>query len=246
MRSSSPVIFCASLCASMISSLPAFALDEIYSPNVVAGEISAEYSGSRTFDNRTDKNNAQEHEIAFEYGVNNHWLTAASGGFTKEPQQEVQFDYLELQNRFQFFEQGQYWLDSGLLVAFDKAVHHANANTLEVKLLLQKDIGRFTNTANIGFDQTVGKNAAGGPDYVFLWSTRYRYNELAQPGFEIQSDLGAGAALQHFNQQAHYAGPALYGSLFGPLHYEVAYLFGVSGAATQGAARALLEYEMHF
>ena len=230
----------------VLAGAPAWALDEIYSPNVEPGELSVEYSGSRTFDSHSDKNNVQQHEAVMEYGVNNRWEVEGSIGFEKQPQEDVQVNHIEFENRFQFFEQGQNWVDSGLLVAFDEAIHHADTNSFEVKLLLEKDIGRFTNRANIGFTQEVGPNATGGPDYVLLWNTRYRYDEKLQPGFEIQSDLGADRALQHFGQQDHYIGPALYGRLFGHLKYEAAYLFGVSDASSKSAARALLEYEMHF
>ncbi len=245
MRFATAAIFCTGV-FTVFCSTPSWALDEIYSPNVEQGEVSLEYNGSRTFDNNSAKNDAQEHEIALEYGVNSRWEVEGSAGFTRDPAANVELEDVEVENRVQFFEQGQYWLDSGLLVAFDDATHHGDANNLEVKLLMQKDIGRFTNTANIGFDQAVGKNATGGPDYVFLWSTRYRYSELAQPGFEIQSDLGEGETVQHFSQQQQYVGPALYGRILGNLHYETAYLFGVSEASASGAARILLEYEMHF
>jgi len=241
------IVLCTVLLAAC-SSTSAWALDEIYSPNVEQGEVSLEYNGSRTFDRDSGKNDEQEHELALEYGVNSRWEVEASAGFAKEPDASVELQDYEIENRFQFFEQGANWLDSGLLVAFDDGTRHADSNNLEVKLLLQKDIGRFSNTANIGFDQAVGKNSTGtgGPDYVFLWSTRYRYSELAQPGFEIQSDLGQSQEVQHFSEQQQYVGPALYGRLFGNVHYETAYLFGVTNASAQSAARVLLEYEMHF
>jgi hypothetical protein len=247
MRTVTTTLFCTALFTLACGS-SAWALDEIYSPNAEPKELAVEYAGSRTFDHDSSKNNAQEHEVAVEYGVNNRLEIEGSAGFEKQPEGDVQLNHYEAEGRLQFAEQGKYWLDSGLLVAFDEAAHHADANNLEVKLLLQKDVGRFTSKANIGFDQAVGKNStgAGGPDYVFLWSTRYRYNELAQPGFEIQSDLGQGQELQHFGEQTHYVGPALYGRLFGHLKYETAYLFGVSDASAQSAARVLLEYEMHF
>ncbi|MBU6474801.1 MAG: hypothetical protein KGL10_07200 [Alphaproteobacteria bacterium] len=233
---------CAVFC--LLASTQAFALDYIYSPIAEPGELAVEYSGSRTFDGSSAKNGAQEHELKMEYGFDRLTLEG-SAGFSKEPQGNLHFSDYELESRLQLFQQGRYWLDAGLLAAFQKSVHSTDPNSLEIKLLLQKDVGRFTNIANIGFTQDVGHNAAGGPDYVFLWNTRYRYNEEFQPGIEIQSALGQDAALRRFNAQQHYIGPAVYGRLFGHVQYQAAWLAGVSDSASTSAARLLLEYEMH-
>jgi len=233
-----------SVCASL-APRSAFALDEIYSPNVEYRELSVEYNGSHTFDNDPAKNNAQEHELAVEYGISPRWEVEASAGFERDPQGTSQLNDFEIENRFQFFEQGEMWMDSGMLVAYDHAVHAGDADTLEVKLLLQKDIGRYTSTANIGFEQEVGVNAAGGPDYVFLWNTRYRYSEYFEPGIEIQSDLGSDNELQHWNEQQHYIGPAVYGRIFGNLKYQAGYFAGVGEGSASSAGRILFEYEMH-
>jgi hypothetical protein len=232
----------------LASAMPAFALDEIYSPNTEYRELSLEYNGSRTFDSHSDKNDAQEHEIALEAGVLPRLTLEVSGGFAKDPDDSLNLEDVEIEGRYQFVEQGEYWMDSGLLVAYGFSTLSHEPDTLETKLLLQKDIGKITTTANIGFEQTVGKNSSGtgGPDYVVLLNSRYRYSPEFQPGIEIQSDLGQSSTLHHFDEQEHYIGPAVYGKLFGNLKYQAAWLFGASDAAATSSARALLEYEMHF
>jgi len=231
-----------------VHSHPAYALDEIYSPIAEPGELSLEYNGSRTFDHNSAKNNDQEHEIALEYGIADRIVTEVSGGFAKEPDGALRMEDVELEGRWQFFEQGKYWLDTGMLAAYDFSTQSQTPDSLELKLLLQKDIGRVTSTANIGFDQNMGEYSAhtGGPDYVLLWNTRYRYNEYFEPGIELQSDFGQGHTLGHFSEQEHYIGPAVYGKLFGALKYQAAWLAGMSTASSQSAARLLVEYEMHF
>jgi len=231
-----------------IHSNSAYALDEIYSPIAEPGELSLEYNGSRTFDNQSDKNNAQEHELALEYGMTDRLVTEVSAGFSKEPDGALRMEDGEIEGRWQFFEQGKYWLDSGMLAAYDFSTQGQNPDSLELKLLLQKDIGRITSTANVGFTQNIGEYAThtGGPDYVLLWNTRYRYNPYFEPGIELQSDFGNGQTLNHFSEQEHYIGPAIYGKLFGALKYQAAWLFGTSNASAQSAARLLVEYEMHF
>ncbi len=237
----------AAVAFALVLALPmrsAMALDEIYSPNTEYRELGVEYSGSRTFDDTHEKNAVYGHELALEYGFTPRITGEVSGSFEKEPDESLKMDSGEVEGRFQFFEQGENWVDSGLLVAYGFAAQSHEPDTLEVKLLLEKDIGRFTSKANIGFEQELGNLAVGGPDFVFLWSTRYRYCEQFQPGFEIQSDLGQDRTLGHFNEQEHYVGPAIYGRIFDHLHYEAAYLFGASTASSQGAARLLLEYEI--
>jgi hypothetical protein len=241
--------FIALACAIKIS-----AADEIYSPNTEFREFSLEYNGSRTFDSNPDINGAQDNEFVLEAGITPRLTVEASAAYVKDPGSTLQLAAHEIEGRYQFFDPGEKWLDAGMLIAYEFSALSDTPDSLEVKLLLQKDTGKFTSMANIGFVQNVGQFSehTGGPDYVFLWNTRYRYNVNFQPGMEIQSDLGHGSQLGHFNAQQHFIGPAVYGKLFGPLppgqaiNYQAAYLFGKSDAAARSVARVLLEYEMHF
>lgn len=230
-----------------LTAQPAFALDKIYSPVVNKGEVEIEYSGSHSFDAQHSKDNIQGHELEVEYGVTDYWMPGVSFQYEKQPDETAKITTFELESRFQFFPQGENWLDSGLLLAYGFSnLRHTDADTLEAKLLLQKDIGKFTSLANIGLERQVGDHASGGPGYAVLWNNRYRYSEYFQPGIELQSDLGDNRNLSHFKSQSHYVGPAVYGKIVPGLKYEAAWLAGVSDAASGSAARLLLEYEMFF
>ena len=175
------------------------------------------------------------------------WEIETSGEFSKSPDSSFKMDPFEIENRLQFFESGENWLNSGMLVAYDFSTQSHEADSLEAKLLLQKDISKITTTANIGFTNDVGSYAAsGGPDYVFLENTRYRYNQYFQPGIEIQANLGQDKTIGRFSQQQDYLGPAIYGKLFGRVKYQAGYFAGIDSAAAQSAARMLVEYEFHF
>jgi hypothetical protein len=227
---------------------PVLALDEIYSPNVEYRELSLEYNGSRTVDSHAAKNDIEGHQLTLEAGLTPRWEVETSASFANDtPAGSLKTQDLEIENRVQFFESGENWLDSGVLVAYDFATQGETADFLEIKLLLQKDVGKITTTANVGFTQDIGRYAAaGGPDYVALSNTRYRYSEYFQPGIELQADLGQANQLGHYGRQGDYLGPAIYGRLIGHLKYQVGLFAGISDAAAQTAGRALLEYEFHF
>jgi high-affinity iron transporter len=222
----------------------AWALDKIYSPIVEQGEWELEYSGSRSFDGERAKNNVQSHEIEIGYGFH-HWKPELTGEFEKEPDESLIMSSLAFENVFQFFDQGEKWLDAGLLATYVQSLEHGKApNALEVKLLMEKQDGKFLHRTNIGMEQEIGSKATGGPDLTFQWSSRYRYSPRFEPGFEIQSDLGRSDEISTYSTQEHYIGPAVYGSIVPGLKYEVAYLAGVSNAAANSAVRLLLEYEI--
>lgn len=247
-------VIIATTCIALFCAINDSNADEIYSPNAEYREISLEYNGSRTFDRNPNKNDAQTGEVTLEAGVTRRLVVEVSGEYAKDPGSDLQLIAHEIAGRYQFFESGEQWLDAGMLVAYGSSRQSNTPDGLEIKLLLQKDAGKFTSMANIGFSQNVGRFSehTGGPDYVFLWNTRYRYNMSFQPGIEVQSYLGKGSQLGSFNKQEQYAGPAVYGKFFGSLpqgqaiKYQAAYLFGASDAAARSMARVLIEYEMHF
>jgi hypothetical protein len=237
-----------SLTAAVIymTNTPAFALDKIYSPNVVKGEFEMEYFGTRSFDKDHDKNNIQKHEISVGYGVTDYWQPELYVIFEKNPDESAEVTGYEFENRFQLAQQGQYWVDPGLLLAYTHAQNAGTADELELKLLLEKKTGSVLNRANIGIGQEIGSDAKGGPERSILWSSRYVYNTYFAPGFEVQSNFGKASEANNFKNQEHYAGPAAYGNIARNMKYEAAYLFGVSNAAANSAARLLVEYEIHF
>lgn len=225
---------------------PALAVGKIYSPNVVKGELELEYSASRSFDNDRSKDNAQEHEFELEYGLTDRLVVEFAGELEKESGETLIGHKAEIGGRYQLFEQGEMWLDSGLMLAYGHALHEGDSDAIEAKLLLEKQHGKFLHLANIVLEQEVGSHATGGPERELLWSSRYRYRESIEPGFEIQSSFGKTNENHGFDTQEHYIGPAIYGKLLSNFKYEAAYLIGASDAAVDSAARILLEYEMHF
>lgn len=227
---------------------PAFALDgKVYSPQVVEGEAEIEYAGTDTFDASRDKNNIQEHQFSIGYGLTDWWLSEFYfANFERGPDQPSAFSGTEFENIFQFWPTGKYWLDAGLLASYHFATLQDAADSAELKLLLQKDIGRVTALINFGGEHEVGNHAMPGADLSSAINARYRWLPYFEPGIEFQSDYGNWNDHLSFDQQEHYLGPILYGRLMHNLKYEAGYFRGISAAAASSAMRLKLEYEFFF
>jgi len=227
---------------------PSLALDgKIYSPQVVKGEAEIEYAGTRTFDSKKAKNDLQENQFSVGYGFTDYWKAELYfATFQRGPGQPQDFTANEFENVFQFWPIGKYWLDAGLLASYHFAAKKDAADSVELKLLLQKDVGRFTALINLGGEREVGSNSTPDNDFSSAINVRYRWLPYLEPGIELQSDYGTWGDHHSFNAQEHYAGPILYGRLIPGLKYELGYFAGISRTAASSAMRAKLEYEMYF
>ncbi len=240
------------LLASTVS-IPAMAVDKLYAPYVDKGEWEVEYFGSNSFDNDDTKDTAQKHEFSVGYGVTEYWKTEFYTIFEKEPQDHITFDALEWENVFQFTERGEYWLDAGGSLAYEWTPEDNHPDAIEARLLLAKSTENFTHILNLIAEKEVGSGDREDLEGGFIWSSRYLYSPLFQPGFEISSDFGELEETGSFDEQEHYIGPVAYGMI--PLEadepdeglqYRVGYLVGVSDEAADGQLLIELEYELEF
>jgi FTR1 family protein len=229
--------------------LPAGAVGKMTTPYIVKGELEIEWQGSYAFDHRADKDGGQEHEFEIEYGLTNWWLMELAGAFERENDDEdknLNFSEVELATRFQLTEPGEHWLDAGLQLAYIHVLEDDSAKAVEAKLLLAKDVGRFSHLANIVFETEIGNHAEHGVAAEFAWNTRYRYDMHFEPGIEWHSDFGIIDDGSDFNEQEHVVGPAVFGRITPHIKYQVGYFAGLSRESPDHSFRGNLEYERFF
>ena len=224
----------------------AFATNKIYSPNVEGGELELEWRGGYDFDDRDAKDGAQKQKYAIGYGITDRWFTELYGVIEKEAEQgEFDFTDIEWANKFQLTEQGQYWMDVGLYVAYETTVKAKKADKIEGKILLEKSFSSLQHTLNINFDQEVGGGKVKGLEAGLAWSSRYRWKKYFEPGFEWYSDFGELQDIKSYKKQKHQVGPVFYGKV-GSVKYDIGYLFGATDSAPDGELKWIMEYEIHF
>ena len=222
----------------------AHATKKVYSPIVEGGELEIETRGSYDFDHRSSKNGKQKQKYAVGYGVTDRWFTELYGEIEKgATASEFEFTALEWENRYQLTEQGQYWVDVGLYFEYEVSFEDDHADKIEGKLLLEKEIGKFTHTTNIIFEKQVGGDSEKETEGGLAWGSRYRWQEYFEPGFEIHSEFGELNESKSFNEQEHLGGPVFYGKI-GHFKYNVGYLFGISDDAVDGKLKWIIEYEI--
>jgi hypothetical protein len=232
----------------LLNAAQASALDgKVYSPQVVKGEAEVEYAGTRTFDSDKAKNDIQENQFSVGYGVTDYWRPEFYYAVLERgPDQPQDFTSTEFENVFQFWPTGKYWIDAGLLASYHFAAKNDAADSIELKLLLQKDINRYTALINLGGEREVGSHSVPGNELSSAVNVRYRWHDYFQPGIEYQGNYGTWDEHLSFNQQEHYLGPIAYGMLLPNLKYEAGFYKGISTESASTAARFKLEYEIYF
>ena len=234
------------LCCVVPASATVFAgaADTVYAPVVEQGETEFEFRGGfRDFNHA-----ANERGFVFDvgYGVNSRWRTEAVLEYSSEGGDPGRLESLEWENVFVLTEQGQHWMDVGLLAEYEHSFA-SGPDTLKIGPLLQKEIGPTVANLNLRFDREVGKGASNAVELNYAWQVKWRGNEALEWGVQGFGKLGE---IEHLGQgDSHIAGPAVFGAtrLHGrnKLRYNAAVLAGLNRAAPDATVRFQVEYEMY-
>jgi len=219
------------------------AIKKVYSPIVEYREFELEARGGVDID-EGQANGIPKQKYAVGYGLFPR-LFVEVYGIIEEAANTHEFEAVELELRYQVFDQGEYWIDVGLYGAYEYKIEDGHADEVEAKLLLQKSLGRTVNITNLILERELGAAASNDVELEFAWSSRYRWRRSIEPGFELHSGLGTIGRWAPYDQQKHLVGPVVYGKV-GNIKYDVGYLIGISEAAPEGLMKWNLEFEIHF
>ena len=230
-----------------LSTQESHASHKVYSPHVEKGEFELELRGHTTFDSDSAKDSQEKFKIDFGYGVTDYWFTAYVGEIEEDANGDLEYEATAWENIFQLTEQGEYWVDLGLYLEYEIAHESGSNDKIEGKVLLEKNVGQYVNTANLIFVRALGSDASNATDFEYAWRTKYLYSKAFEPGIEIYGEMGEVGHVSPSDQQDHRIGPVFSGVFAGDAHskwlYEAGYLFGVSDAAPNGTLKFVIEYE---
>ena len=211
---------------------------------VEEGEVEFEYLLDYAIDADPAQNSSARHQFELEYAVTDRWMTAVVGDFRKRPNQTFSYQGIKFESVYQLFEQGERFLDAGLYVEYIVPATSLNKpDVFEFKLLLEKETGRVSNTANLIFKKELGANAVNNTMAGYAWQSKWRWKRYLEPAIELYGSLGALNNTSSLSMQTHQAGPVIMGKFNNGMSYEAGYLFGLTSASAQGTMKLVLGYE---
>ena len=230
--------------AAALAAPRAEAAHKVYSPIVEEGEVAIELRGHREGDGDAGVDGAQTYKLDLEYAPTWFWLAELVGEWEKEPGESLENTEVAWENVFQFFEQGRYAVDAGLLIEYAHSTEPGGDDKLELGALLQKQFGPSLATFNLVAERELQSGAETGLEYALQY--RWRRGPRFEPGIEFYGGLGEFGDFGSLQDHEHEAGPAVFGRIpfgSGALRYEAAWLIGLTDEAAAQTLRFLLEYE---
>jgi hypothetical protein len=112
---------------------------------------------------------------------------------------------------------------------------------LELKPIIEKDIGRFSLIANPVFEKVLdGVGQKQGFEFGYRNGVYYRWNRYISPGVEFYGGIGLIDDNDPLSEQQHYIFPVLWGEL----PYGVEYSVGPGFGLTSGSDRVLVKFNL--
>lgn len=209
-------------------------VDKVYHPYVLPFEKDIEW---RFMSRQNDSGNDLLQRIAFGHALSENLITEVFLVGERGDTGDFNLSSYELELRWMLTEQGQYWLDWGMLLELEK--HHTRKEwEASIGLLNEKQWGKTSLTTNLivkylwGSDRIQKDNTEA--ELRMKW--RYRLRPSLQPALELYTDRNFMGL-----------GPSLMGEArFSPrrrLQWEVAFITGLNGESKDHTLRAALEYK---
>jgi len=148
--------------------------------------------------------------------------------------QNLEVEAYEIEALYQFTEQGEYWVDFGLLFEIERE-RESQEWEGNIGFLFEKEFGRWSAALNIHSQYIYEDDKEHGWDGSQSFQWRYRYSSTIEPGVEIYSD-----------SKNIFIGPVLLGQIkleHSQLNWEVGLVTELNHSTNESVLRALIEYE---
>jgi len=152
----------------------------------------------------------------------------------RDSSQNFEIEAYEIEALYQFTEQGEYWVDFGLLFEIERE-RESKEWEGNIGFLFEKEFGRWSAALNIQNKYVYEDDKEHGWDVSQALQWRYRYSPDIEPGVELYSD-----------SHNLFVGPVILGQVKldeSKLNWEVGIVTDLNHSTNESILRALIEYE---
>ena len=207
-------------------------IDKVYHPYVMPMEREFEW---RLTSRQSDKGNELFQRLAYGHALSEFVTVEAYLVGERDVSDNFGVASYEIETRWMLAEQGQYWLDTGLLFELEKA-HEMDAWEFAIGLLNEKELGKTSLTTNLFVVHHFGSDNDESLSAEFRLKYRYRWRPEVQPAIEFYTSkafTGIGPAFMgiiRLNGQQQ-------------IKWESAFITGLNGNSKDHSLRFAIEYE---
>lgn len=233
----------------LLTCLPALAgpADYVFTPTVEEGEREIDFkAGAARL--RDDAGSESASSLGLGWGATNWWFTEFYAKWHREPGEAHGFDAWEWENKFQLTETGRWPVDLGLILEIERPKERSEGYEFRWGPLLQAEFGPSVQANfNLLLEKHVRTTEPSATELGYQWQLKYRWRPALEWGAQGFGEVGPWRDWAPSSEQAHIAGPALFGRVrVGErqfVRYNAALLFGLNDAAPRHTVRLQAEYE---
>jgi len=211
-------------------------IDKVYHPYVEPLEWELEWRMIHEDENPVaDKKRRQLHRLGLGRAVAESVFAELYLIGERSSDASLELEAYEFEILWQVTEQGEYAVDYGLLFELEKE-HNEDIWEYSTALLLEKELGRYSVTANIGLTYEWGDDIKDELESSLALQTRYRHTPRLEPAMELymgEDTLGLGPVLLGVERLG----------IMKALRWETGVIFGLDRETADYTFRLVVEYE---
>jgi hypothetical protein len=211
-------------------------IDKVYQPYVEQQEWELEWRMTHENENpASGEERRQVHRLGLGHAFSEYLFAELYLIGDRSSDQSLDISAYELELLWQLSEQGEYFLDYGLLFELEKE-DNEDVWEYSTALLLEKEFGRYSGTANVGLIYEWGDDIQDELESALTMQGRYRYSPRLEPAVELyigENTLGLGPVLMGVERTAQMQA----------VRWEAGIIFGMDSDTADYTFRAVLEYE---
>ena len=208
------------------------------------GECEVELHNDMNFPEAdNDGSYTSTHQVELEYGVTDHLQLAYYEVYAWNRTDDWQRDAFKIETKYRFAEAGQWPVDLTLYIEYENpnGTRASHSDTLENKLSVSKNMGRWNVTANFIFETALNN---GDPwEYEYTAGISHELTPRTQLALEVKQGLGDSEDFHFDSTEPLYLMPTLATTLTPHVRLLAGPAFGLTRASDDLQLRSIVEIE---